>query len=322
MTSFLYRARSFTHALPIAALLFGALFALGACQSEGPNVGVTVGDIEGDPSTYIGQRVTVSGDIDDVYASSFTIGGRGFGGELLIIVPPDAQLSGSHSNDQPYADDDIVQVTGTVREYIIADIESEFGLGLDPEIEYEEQEPAVVAESIAITPRTGGSGGAAGGMSGNGMNENGMGGQMRDISGQMRDAQGETPAATDLMVVIPALSQYAGRQMDLNSVEVREIISDSTFWVGPTGESDSSERLFVFLNEHTTPGTPTEGRYDISQGQTLSLQGSLRRLPSMEQVSQRLNLSGETRSQLQNQQHYLWAQRASGVEPNQQGGSM
>lgn len=142
------------HTLLLSICLASALL-LGACQSEGPNALVTISDLQDDPDQYTGQTVVVSGDIDDVYSSSFTIGGQGFGDELLVIVPDDAELSGGRTGDQPYTDDDIVQVTGTVRDYLVTDIESEFGLGLDPEIEYEEQEPTVIASSIEITPRVG-----------------------------------------------------------------------------------------------------------------------------------------------------------------------
>lgn len=138
--------------------LIGAFFSLSACQSEGPDVGVTVGEIESNPDRYFGQRVIVSGDIDDVYDPSFSIGGQGFQGELLVVVPPGAQISGAppSAEDPPYAEDDIVQVTGTVRPFLVSDIEDELGMDLESNIDYEERDPAVVAERVAITPRVGG----------------------------------------------------------------------------------------------------------------------------------------------------------------------
>jgi hypothetical protein len=113
---------------------------------------VTVGDVKSEPSEYFGRTVVVSGDIDDLYTSSFIIGGEVCGGELLVIVPPDAEITGGRTGNQPSTDDDLVQVVGTVRQYVVADIESEFGLALDTDIEYAEQEPAVIAESIATAP--------------------------------------------------------------------------------------------------------------------------------------------------------------------------
>ena len=51
------------------------------------------------------------------------------------------------------ADDTPIQVTGEVVEFVIADVETDYGLNLDDElfVDYE-TEPAIVAESIALAP--------------------------------------------------------------------------------------------------------------------------------------------------------------------------
>lgn len=138
------------------AAVFCCAFFLAGCQSEGPNLLATVDDITSDPAKYYGQQVTVSGEVDDIYGTtSFSIGGEGFAEELLVIVPPEAAVEDARQGEALYLEDDLVQVSGTVREYIVADIEQEFGFELETEIEYEEQEPAVVAETIYLTPRMG-----------------------------------------------------------------------------------------------------------------------------------------------------------------------
>ena len=148
--------RSFSFAV---ALVFG-LVALSACESAEPNIGVTIDEVEQDPQQYFGQTVTVSGEINDVYGSNaFTIGGEGFAGALLVVVPSNAEITGVDVIDTPDMDDAIVQVSGTVREFVISEIEADYGLTFETEIDYEEQEPAVVAESIWVTPRTGPAGG-------------------------------------------------------------------------------------------------------------------------------------------------------------------
>lgn len=38
----------------------------------------------------------------------------------------------------------------------VGDIEEEFGMDLEANVDYQEREPAVAAERLAITPRTGG----------------------------------------------------------------------------------------------------------------------------------------------------------------------
>lgn len=169
-------------------LFLSGMLLMSACQSKGPNVGVTAGEIEANPEQYYGQRVVVSGDIDDVYSSSFTIGGQGFQDELLVVVPEEAQVSGGRSGEHTYEGDDIVQVTGSVRRYVVTQIEEEYGVGLDgAEIDYDEQEPVLIAESVAITPRTG---------TGTRTDTTGETSQQRDRE-QTRSAQNEGPAVTD-----------------------------------------------------------------------------------------------------------------------------
>lgn len=121
-----------------------------AAAEEGPlqdeeEPGATVEEIEGDPAEYIGQTVRVDGQVQDVYGqNSFTLEGDWLGGSLLVFVPPDVSTGGITFNEG-----DNAQVTGTVREYVVADIENEYGVDLGAEIDYEEQEPVVIADSVA-----------------------------------------------------------------------------------------------------------------------------------------------------------------------------
>ncbi len=267
------------------ALLICAI-TLSACESASPNIGVTVGDVEQDPEQYFGQTVTVSGEINDVYGlNTFTIGGEGFAGSLLIVVPDDAQITGVDVIDTPDMDDAIVQVTGTVREYVIAEIENEFGIDLVPEIEYEEMEPAVVADAIWVTPRTG-------------------------VVGE---------PITDVLIVVEAVDplELAGRPVVFESVMVQEVISDNAFWIGPSED----QRLFVVLDEVPTTETEVEGRYDINAGQMISLSGTLVELPLSDDLMAALNLDDETLSMLEGGALYLLAQEAAGVPESAPGAS-
>ena len=108
-------------------------------------VGATAEEIEGDPAEYIGETVGVDGQIADVFGQrSFTMEGDFLGGNLLVVVPQDVNTSGITFNEG-----DDVQVIGTVREYVATDIDEEFGLNLGQEIEYEESEPVVIANSVS-----------------------------------------------------------------------------------------------------------------------------------------------------------------------------
>ena len=106
--------------------------------------GAQVDEIEGDPSEYMGQTVRVEGAVANVWSQrAFTLEGDWLGGNLLVVVPQDVDIAGYE-----FSQGDNIQITGDVREYIQAEIEQEFGLDAGAQIEYEEQEPMVVAQSI------------------------------------------------------------------------------------------------------------------------------------------------------------------------------
>lgn len=118
-------------------------------ESAGPDVGVALNDITDDPSEYYGSTVTVSGEIDEVIgARVFTIGGD----DLLVLsadpLPrPAVRPAGASPND-----DNIVQVTGLVREFDVDD----FGQWIDAEdvdlfTPYRDR-PVIVARSISLGP--------------------------------------------------------------------------------------------------------------------------------------------------------------------------
>lgn len=89
-----------------------------------------------------------------------------------------------------------------------------------------------------------------------------------------------TPVAegpiTDLNTILATedLATLSGREVQLSGVTVQRVVGDRTFIVGPSVERS----LFVVLNQVPTPGTPTEGRVDVTAGQTLSLGGTMRRV--------------------------------------------
>lgn len=115
-----------------------------ANQGLDNEAGVSVNELEGDPAEYVGQTVRVDGEISDVYGqNAFKIEGGLFSGEILVIVPPNVASAG-----MMWEDDADVTVTGTVENYVKVDIEGEYGLSLDDEIEYEEMEPVIIAQNI------------------------------------------------------------------------------------------------------------------------------------------------------------------------------
>ena len=161
----------------MALVLFFGAGVFAACESEEPNEGTTLEDVaeaeeEGigdgvlgardvyeDVNPYLGQTVTVSGEISEIYGTNaFLIGEDLWGQDLLVVVPADAAVSGmTVAGDEVSAFGDldaeyVIQVTGTVRQYLQTEVETEYGLDLDPEleVEVEDQEPMIVAESIQV----------------------------------------------------------------------------------------------------------------------------------------------------------------------------
>ena len=155
-------------------------------ETEEMEAGVTVDAITDNPDQYMGQTVTLTGEVEEAYGSTaFRMGSDGLGRGIIVVAPPSA--TAGVSGFMGFNQSDMVQVTGTVRQSTVADIEQEYGLDLDPEldVELEAEEPVIVAESISITPGAG-----APDM----MDD--TSGMMDDTSGMLQDTTGmgiETP---------------------------------------------------------------------------------------------------------------------------------
>jgi len=127
-----------------------------ATQTEEPieqqeQLNVQAGEITGNVEEYVGQTVSVRGEAERaVGESSFLLqDDQLFGGNEIIVV----NATGTPfviPDDEPTEN---VQVTGEVRELVVADLEREYGLDLDPTLyaEYENR-PAIIAQSIAFAP--------------------------------------------------------------------------------------------------------------------------------------------------------------------------
>ena len=66
--------------------------------------------------------------------------------------------------------------------------------------------------------------------------------------------------------------------LDLSNVYVTRVVSDNAFFVAPT--PGGTDETLVYLEEEATPGTPTEGRYDVTEGQHLSINGTMEPTPA------------------------------------------
>jgi hypothetical protein len=123
---------------------------LPACnQSDGP-AGTTLSEITNEPNAdLVGKTVTVSGEVEKVIGpKAFTIEG-----DKLFNDPEVLVISATGS---PIIEDTLVQVTGTLRKFVGAEIEQEFDLNLAQELEVEfRDKPVLIATAVALTPRPG-----------------------------------------------------------------------------------------------------------------------------------------------------------------------
>lgn len=117
----------------------------------GQQMAATTENISANPENFMGQMVTVRGDVQEIDTSSDTFlmdDDRFLTGEGILIINSSGEVFAI-----PNADEMQVQVTGEVREFNLVDINTAYGLDLDPLLyaEYENQ-PAIVAESLALAP--------------------------------------------------------------------------------------------------------------------------------------------------------------------------
>lgn len=123
-------------------------------QATAPDqTNVSTEEVANNPNRYIGQTVTVRSEpIAKISPSTFTIEDDQFFGSQPILV---VNASGQPFTFPAEAGNEI-QVTGVVRNFVFADVEREYNLGLEANAyrDYENQ-PALIAQSIALAPEPG-----------------------------------------------------------------------------------------------------------------------------------------------------------------------
>ncbi|HSE83964.1 MAG TPA: hypothetical protein VLB01_05405, partial [Thermodesulfobacteriota bacterium] len=116
---------------------------------ENQDTGLTISEINDNPNKYIGQTVTVSGDLEESYGpKAFVIDGQGsiFNDEILVVtkkatqnIPQKAEGESWYKEIESLFKDknNVVQVTGTVHRFVEVEAEREIDWDLQPEIEAE-----------------------------------------------------------------------------------------------------------------------------------------------------------------------------------------
>ncbi len=114
---------------------------------------VTTEEVADGAEGLIGQTVSIRSEVEQTVGdASFLLEDKQlFGGEDVLVI---------NASGEPFVltegDDTDVQVTGEVAQLVIADVERDYGLALDPTlyVDYEDR-PVVIAESIALSPDPG-----------------------------------------------------------------------------------------------------------------------------------------------------------------------
>jgi hypothetical protein len=122
-------------------------------EASVPETNVTTEEVADNTNQLIGKTVTVRSEpIKKIAPTTFTISDKQFfGSESILVV---------NASGKPFvlpADSQTpVQVTGPVRKFVLADIEREYNLDLDPQlyVEYTDK-PAIIAQSLAQAPKPG-----------------------------------------------------------------------------------------------------------------------------------------------------------------------
>lgn len=209
---------------------------------------VELDELESNPSKYISQTISVDGEVEEVLGPRlFTIDERNWGdldGEILVFMrTPLVAL---------VRDDDRITVTGTVKPFVAAEFEREWGwFGLDPETEVDlEAKPVLVAERIV-----GGNNNVA--LSIELVDE----GQPVGTSGR----EAGPPPLAETATVAAADEEYVGRDVSLKNLEVEGTASGGGFFV-----QSGDDVLFVLPSDrHTT----------VRPGEMVSVDGVILRLP-------------------------------------------
>lgn len=266
-----------------------ALFCLPltACGNHEPAPGadVSAGTIIENPAPYVGQTLTVSGNVEDIHGPrAFTMdSGLGVGDLLVLGAEPFPHVP--DGNNRAYLVGNSAKVTGVVHMLSVADVEREVGWDLDPQLEIEfEKKPVLIATSSTV---------AAG-------------------AGRPTTPSASVPdPITDIAIIATPIDPLTlvGRRVQVSNVKVQSVAGDRGFWIG----AGPNRRLFVRLDETLDRGK-NEWRIDIDKGQVRTLSGEIKEVPSAEEIRKQWDLSTAEAEDVKNEQIYLHATQFANAE--------
>lgn len=244
-----------------AAVLFG-------CQRDEPSAAApTTEQVAERPVQYLGKELTLIGEVDEVYGDrAFELEGDGWiDDSLLVLTRSPVRLSGGMLKD-----DDRVSVTGTVRSFMVAELERELGWDLTPELEIEwRSKNALVAESISAMTES--------------------------ARWSEKDAKQGALVGLVSFFYVPDPATLVGQELELERVPVREV-QGKAVWVG----AQHSDQLLV---------APAGGAQlpALAAGDELDVEGTLRKMPPAKDAIERWGLKPALRSEISEEVVYLEA---------------
>jgi hypothetical protein len=275
-------------------------------SQQQPAQSVELNDLENNASTYMGKKVRVNAEVDEVLGPRvFAIDEGGwldiFRPRKIVVVPaPMAALVREGA---------AVTITGTVRPFVQAEFEREWGWFGESEMEVDLKDrtvivaDAVVTEngtSIAVVPVDSRGQQAASGQQTQPQQQTGTQPQTAQQSKGQQGAVGtsgraegmDAPPVTDMNQLATATdARLVGRRATLQNARGESNLQNGGFWVS-TGTG--SERLFV---------VPENRNAQISQGQTVTINGIVLELPE----GMRSRIGGDSRM-AQDEEIYVFAQ--------------
>lgn len=128
----------------------------GPLAAGAPGIGATIEQITENPNEWLGRRVTLTGIVDDAELQplGFVVETDDllFDEELLVVSANRPPVLPLRTPDTAIVDDDIVQVTGTVRRFNSAEIGNELNVNFPGDLfQNREGELVVVADRVSFT---------------------------------------------------------------------------------------------------------------------------------------------------------------------------
>lgn len=209
---------------------------------------VRLDELEDNPQKYLGQTISVDAEVEDVFGPRvFTIDEPNWAdleGETLVFMPTTLAAL--------VKENDRVTVTGTMKPFVRAEVEREWGwAGLDKEIEVDlAKKPVLVASRIV-----GGNNNTAIVIDLNAAAEDKPVGTSGDV------AAGKT-AITDVATIARGSEDLVGHQVNLTGLKVENVAKDGGFFA-----KMQNSTVFVL------PASKEKGTAAVKAGDTVSVKG-------------------------------------------------